>query len=203
MWSTKLQPSAWSTSVGMSDKTFDFLLENLKMEEISQVPGQIVEMLKCLRQEVPLKDCGPFHIFVENIAQHATSTNPHKRKRSTEISGHREGSYEIPREDESQQQMQLIERSKQIDYKGSSMPIRNLPILIDRLPRAIKSSEQWKWERRIFLGRNETSEENTLDRSDCLNFFVPKDRNHDISITLTVGHEVGLEVIAEVEAIDV
>jgi hypothetical protein len=83
------------------------------------------------------------------------------------------------------------------------MPIKNLPILIDRLSVAIQSSEQWKWERKVFSARNETTEESNLDRTDTLNFFVPKNRKHDISITLTVGHEVGLEMIAEVEAIDV
>lgn len=98
--------------------------------------------------------------------------------------------------------MKLIE-TIEIDYKGSSMPTSKLPLLIDKLPAAIKSSEQWKWERKIFLENIGMLEANMVDRTDCLNFFVPKDRNHDISITLTVGHEVGLEVIGEVEAIDV
>ncbi|KAA8641397.1 uncharacterized protein ATNIH1004_001862 [Aspergillus tanneri] len=201
LWSIKIQPSAWSSSVGMSDNTFYFLIEELKMEEMSQVPARIVEILEYLKKEEPLKNSMPFENFAKKVAQHKACTDSLKRKHSTETSSYQEGSYKTLREDDSQQQMQLIERSKQIDYKGSSMPISNLPILIDRLPTAIKSSVQWKWERRVFLNNVGGLEGDILDRTDCLNFFVPKDRNHDISITLTVGHEVGLEVIAEVEAI--
>jgi hypothetical protein len=68
--------------------------------------------LSCLRQEVPLKDSEPFQIFVESIAQHATCTNPHKRKRPADISNYEIGSQETLKEDERQQQIQLIERSK-------------------------------------------------------------------------------------------
>jgi hypothetical protein len=37
---------------------------------------------------------------------------------------------------------------------------------------------------------------------DCLNFFIPKNPNHDISITIIVGHEAGLALIHKIEAID-
>ncbi|KAF7594874.1 hypothetical protein BBP40_007908 [Aspergillus hancockii] len=201
-WSSSLQPSAWNTSVGMTDSTFDFLIEDLKSEEMSRVSPQLVQLLGSLEKEQPLQGCKPFELFVQDIALHMAGTTSHKRKRLTEVSSFHEGSYK-PNKDDSQPQTQLIGQRKQIDYKMSSMPTSKLPILIDKLPTAIKSSEQWKWERRIFSDNIEKLEGDFLDRTDSLNFFIPKDRNHDISITLTVGHEVGLEVIGEVEAIDV
>lgn len=43
------------------------------------------------------------------------------------------------------------------------------------------------------------SREVGVDRTDCLNFFVPKDPSHDVSVTLMVGYEVGLALIDEIE----
>lgn len=88
----------------------------------------------------------------------------------------------------------------EIDYKMSSMPVSKLPHFIDRLSIAIESSEQWKWERRIFAENNERLGGSVADRTDCLHFFVPKDRSHDVSITLMVGRDAGLDLIYETEA---
>lgn len=83
----------------------------------------------------------------------------------------------------------------EIDYKMSSMPSGKLPQLIKRLSWAIECSEQWKWERRIFAERLGSD----ADTTDCLNFFVPKDRSQDISITLVVGRRAGFDLIYEAE----
>lgn len=58
---------------------------------------------------------------------------------------------------------------------------------------AIQRSDQWYWERTV----------GGTDTTDCLNALVPKNRGHDISITLLVGHEDGLKLIEELEAIRV
>jgi hypothetical protein len=73
----------------------------------------------------------------------------------------------------------------------------------ERLPAVIGSSAQWKFERRFFAENLDRREPRTLDRTDCLNFFVPKDPSRDISITIVAGHEAGFALIREVEAIDV
>lgn len=66
-------------------------------------------------------------------------------------------------------------------------------MLGDRFFKALQSSHQWQWERTV--GGTETS--------DCLNALVPKSRTQDISINLLVGHESGLQLIHELEAIRV
>jgi hypothetical protein len=96
-----------------------------------------------------------------------------------------------------------LTQGKEINYKGSSVPTSKLPHFMNLLSMAVGSSGQWKFERRFFVENVGKLEASTLDRTDCLNFFVPKDPNRDISITIMVGHEAGLALIREVEAIDV
>ena len=50
---------------------------------------------------------------------------------------------------------------------------------------AIQSSHQWKWE--CNLGGRLTT--------DCMNALAPKDRSQDMSITLMVGCEEGMELV--------
>jgi hypothetical protein len=92
------------------------------------------------------------------------------------------------------------DKETEIDYKGSSMPANNLPHLIQRLPSAMGSSKQWKWERQFFQDNVTRSGTVGVDRTDCWSVFVPKDRSHDVSITLMVGHESGVALIDEMEA---
>lgn len=72
----------------------------------------------------------------------------------------------------------------EIDYKCSEAPIILVPLLGDPLFNAVSASNQWKWERRV--GGLTT---------DCMNAMVPEDPSQDISITLSVGHKKGLELI--------
>lgn len=59
-----------------------------------------------------------------------------------------------------------------------------MPLLGDPLFDAVAASNQWQWERKI--GGLTT---------DCMNVLVPEEPSQDISITLSVGHKKGLEVI--------
>ncbi|KAH2842937.1 hypothetical protein KXW36_000382, partial [Aspergillus fumigatus] len=86
-----------------------------------------------------------------------------------------------------------MRHDRQIDYRCSEMPTDKLPILGRRLSGAVQNSEQWLWERTVG-GTNTT---------DCLNALVPKNRGQDISITILVGHEDGLKLIQDLEAIRV
>jgi len=71
-----------------------------------------------------------------------------------------------------------------IDYRCSEALISQMSYLGVVLFDAVQTSLQWGWERG--LGGL---------TSDCLNAIVPKNRSEDISLTLRVGHEQGLELI--------
>lgn len=81
------------------------------------------------------------------------------------------------------------------------MPTSKLSDFINHLPTAMERSEQWKWERRFFA--ENVTRLKGVDRTDCVNFFVPKDRNHDISVTMMVGYEAGLYLMYELATIRV
>jgi hypothetical protein len=85
----------------------------------------------------------------------------------------------------------LITSTTEIDYRCSEAPTSQIPLLGDLLFDAVQSSHQWKWERNLG-GRAIT---------DCLNALVPENRNQDISITLLVGHEKGLELIIKFQLV--
>lgn len=80
------------------------------------------------------------------------------------------------------------------------MPASNLPLFIQRLPAAMERSKQWKWERQLFANNVIRSGGIGVDTTDCLSAFVPKDRNHDVSITIMVGHEAGVTLIDDMGA---
>ncbi|KAE8549036.1 hypothetical protein EYB25_007551 [Talaromyces marneffei] len=215
-WSITFQPSTWNGPTVMTDKTIDFLISEMEMEKFSQISPQIVDILQCLVQEEPLKSCESFQQFVQQTIK-GSSTNKEpgaatpeqmitaeqqqqnvvlpKRKHTEESMVTRESF----REGDRQEKIKLIKRSNEIDYKGSSVPADNLPRLIHSLPAAMSSSKQWKWERQFFRD-NVTRSEGVVDRTDCLSIFVPTDRNHDVSVTLMVGHEAGVALIYEIGA---
>ncbi|KFZ15462.1 hypothetical protein V501_02713 [Pseudogymnoascus sp. VKM F-4519 (FW-2642)] len=82
------------------------------------------------------------------------------------------------------EQLPTAQTGRQIDYKCSEAQITLMPLLGEPLFDAVAASNQWQWEREI--GGPTT---------DCMNAMVPEDRSQDISITLSVGYEKGLEVI--------
>jgi hypothetical protein len=60
--------------------------------------------------------------------------------------------------------------------------------LHESLLSAIQKSKQWKWERE--LGGATT---------DCLNILSPKNRDQDISITIMVGFEEGMQLVEDLD----
>ena len=78
-----------------------------------------------------------------------------------------------------------------IDYRCSEAPTSQIPLVGGLLSDAVQSSRRWRWERNVG-GRSTT---------DCLNALIPKNRSQDISITLLVGHEKGLELIEKFQLV--
>lgn len=195
-WAMTLQPSAWIHPTVMADSTFDFLIGDLKAI-FDQIPSRVAESLHCLKGEEPLKPCEQFQEFVKIIDQSISVEEQENMARYKRIRTEQSLPTERKRHATESDDKQMMERrSKEIDYKMSSMPPSKLPNLIKRLSWAIESSEQWKWERRIVAERLGSSD---ADTTDCLNFFVPKDRSQDISITLVVGRRAGFDLIYEAE----
>lgn len=129
MWSMSLQPSEWNSTSTMTDNSFDFLLEELRIERLDQIPSKIIEDIQCLKEEEPLKNCESFQKFARNTVdeeQHATmsaqvfdgettqdqehlATVPSKRQRTAGDSIPNTISHEA---DDRLQHMELIKRSK-------------------------------------------------------------------------------------------
>ena len=86
MWVMTLQPSAWIHPTVMADSTFDFLIEELKADEFSQIPISIAKSLDCLKTEEPFTNCESFQVLVKSIHQSTEIEQDHtvrlKRKRS-------------------------------------------------------------------------------------------------------------------------
>ncbi|KID95380.1 hypothetical protein MAJ_08653, partial [Metarhizium majus ARSEF 297] len=72
---------------------------------------------------------------------------------------------------------------RQIQYMYSNAPISQICLLGDLLSQAIQGSRQWHLERR--LGDLTTT---------CLTTMIPEDPTQDISVTLWVGQEAGLQM---------
>lgn len=93
MWAMTLQPSAWKTSGGMTDKTFSFLIEDLQDERMNQIPRKISETIQSLAEEEPMNTSSSFKTFVEIVSKSARDEENTaeiqptlKRRRITEIS---------------------------------------------------------------------------------------------------------------------
>ncbi|QSS70930.1 hypothetical protein I7I50_01588 [Histoplasma capsulatum G186AR] len=63
MWALALPPSTWKTSGGMTDSTFNFLIEGIKMERINQLAPEILPSVQSLGKEEPLNKCDTFQAF--------------------------------------------------------------------------------------------------------------------------------------------
>ncbi|EAS30004.3 uncharacterized protein CIMG_08750 [Coccidioides immitis RS] len=84
-----------------------------------------------------------------------------------------------------------IPPARRVDFRCSAARVSEIPQIGSLLFGAIQNSNQWIWERTVGGNERETT--------DCLNVLVPEDRNQDISITLVVGHEKGLELIEKLK----
>ncbi|KAJ5550178.1 hypothetical protein N7461_004876 [Penicillium sp. DV-2018c] len=89
MWAIALQPSTWKTSVGMTEKTFEFLTKDLGVERLDWIPPQISEIVLSLAAEEPMNTCDSFISFAENISRvPAEQQRALKRRRTAEIAVH-------------------------------------------------------------------------------------------------------------------
>jgi hypothetical protein len=77
----------------------------------------------------------------------------------------------------------LLISTSEIQYMFSKAPTNQIPLLGKLLSDAVQTSHHWEMER--------TLEEETTD---CLTTMIPQGQNQDISITLWVGREVGLQM---------
>lgn len=85
MWAMALQPSAWKSSGGMTDKTFGFLIEELEDERINRIPPQVSKIVLSLAAEEPMKTSTSFNRFVESVSKLASEPQtPLKRRRTGE-----------------------------------------------------------------------------------------------------------------------
>ena len=74
--------------------------------------------------------------------------------------------------------------SLEIEYMFSSAPVELMHLLTQLIPDAIQTSRLW------------TSERQANDpRTGCLATMIPQDGNADISITLWVGQQAGMEIL--------
>lgn len=77
----------------------------------------------------------------------------------------------------------LIISTSVIQYMFSKAPTDQIPLLGNLVSDAVQTSHHWEMERTL-------GEETT----DCLTTMIPQDQNQDISITLWVGREAGLQL---------
>ncbi|KAJ6037694.1 hypothetical protein N7444_010399 [Penicillium canescens] len=180
-------------------------MDDLQEERMKQIPPKISDTLQSLAEEEPLNTSDLFKKFIEDVRKSAVGQEESavlrttlKRKRITEIPKFSR-QYELVDKDMRRGDStnpELCQHAAGDMPKiqgGRPSPIAKLPMLGDRLFSALQSSHQWQWERTV--GGTGTS--------DCLNILVPKNRDQDVSITLLVGHESGLRLIHELEAIRV
>lgn len=69
MWAMALPPSVWKTSGGMTDKTFQFLIEDLEDQRLDHISPQILEIVQSLAEEEPLNTSDSFKVFVESMSK--------------------------------------------------------------------------------------------------------------------------------------
>ena len=83
MWAIVLQPSTWKTSAGMTDKTFEFLIDDLEDERIEKISPQVAEVLQSLATEEPMCTSDSFNIFVEYVLKSSLAQDKAEIQRPT------------------------------------------------------------------------------------------------------------------------
>lgn len=135
-WSINFQPSTWNNPTVMADKTFDFLISEMKMEKVSQMSPQIVDILQCLAQEEPLNSCESFQQFVQHTIKILSADEEPDAAASPQVitAEQQQQSVVLPKrkhitsgesslEDDTQEKIKLIKRSDGKQYKRQYMPI--------------------------------------------------------------------------------
>ncbi|KAM5431532.1 hypothetical protein McanMca71_004767 [Microsporum canis] len=67
MWAMAIPPSSWNSSVGMSDNTFDFVIDDTSTERIPLLSTEIVQKLQSLEEEKSLNTCDQFREFMSSL----------------------------------------------------------------------------------------------------------------------------------------
>ncbi|KAI1907307.1 hypothetical protein LOZ65_006787 [Ophidiomyces ophidiicola] len=67
MWAMAIPPSTWSASAGMSDNTFDFVIDDTSTERIPMLSPEIVQKLQAMEEEEPLNTCDRFREFMSGL----------------------------------------------------------------------------------------------------------------------------------------
>ena len=83
MWAMTLQPSTWKTSVGMTEKTFEFLIKDISDERMNQISPQISEIVLSLAAEEPMNTSDSFASFSENVLKDVAELRPALKRRCT------------------------------------------------------------------------------------------------------------------------
>uniref|UniRef100_A0A093UXX3 Uncharacterized protein n=1 Tax=Talaromyces marneffei PM1 TaxID=1077442 RepID=A0A093UXX3_TALMA len=76
----------------------------------------------------------------------------------------------------------------EIQYMFSRAPVHRIPLIKDHIPNAMQTSQLWRTER---VGLEPTT--------NCLTMMIPQDENADISITMWVGQQAGMELLKVLE----
>lgn len=194
---------AFAGLISLPDKHFECLVENVPdYVEVQKLPRAWIarDQIKRVVASTPRREntqsfLQNYHSLEMQLSQDFPSDakkeklSERKRKR-VEVGEHtpttNQGTEtgEMQKEGQENDQLQTVRTGRKIDYRCSEAPISLMPLLGNPLFNAVAASNQWKWERDVG-GRT----------TDCMNAMVPQDRNQDISITLSLGFEKGLEVI--------
>ncbi|KAH3208789.1 hypothetical protein KXV77_009019 [Aspergillus fumigatus] len=161
----------------MTDNMFDSLIHTLKADRLDGLLPEMRRSLESLGEEEPLNTCNQFKNFISEVLKLNASDKTN------------EGSETFP----TRTKRTLAEADPSEEPSSNKKVCGESRLQGRRLSGAVQNSEQWLWERTVG-GTNTT---------DCLNALVPKNRGQDISITILVGHEDGLKLIQDLEAIRV
>mgnify|MGYP001602689599 FL=1 len=63
-WAVAFVPSLWTANL-MSNKTFDYVLEHIELEDSLVWPSEIYDILSALGDEEPLNDSSKYHEFLK------------------------------------------------------------------------------------------------------------------------------------------
>ncbi|PGH19286.1 hypothetical protein AJ80_04039 [Polytolypa hystricis UAMH7299] len=125
MWAMAFSTSTWTTSVGMTNTEFDFLIDDTCAERIPLVSPEILRHLRVLREEEPLNACGKFLEFMAALLESPPAVQGGTSRPSLKRSHGVESSPSLERLDSEQQQFQGIV------YAPCNSGIYQLPSLRD------------------------------------------------------------------------
>ncbi|EEQ35365.1 conserved hypothetical protein [Microsporum canis CBS 113480] len=186
MWAMAIPPSSWNSSVGMSDNTFDFVIDDTSTERIPLLSTEIVQKLQSLEEEKSLNTCDQFREFMSSLKSTLIDQreNANALKRS-------HGVMELGTENKittAQDQLPSLRQmgftapvyNPKAKYIYSNAPASNIEKLPEPFRTAVRNSKLWEAERR-----------QGLETTGCLATLLPKDDTQDVSLTIWCANEDG------------